>query len=342
MDRMAPFCDGSACENPFFKYFENAHEEPYKSFLSVPIGRGLEKIGVLVVQHSQPNYFEAADVMALRAIAAQLAGTVANARLMMGLQQTVIPVSTPALMQRLQFIRGEATASGFALAPAALLAPQDPLLADVPDDGFESTANAYQHALRATVDQLKELQEQLARRLPESAALIFEAHYMILKDPRFDRQIIDLIRQGRPAAAAVRQVARQFIVLFNDSPSPYIREKAHDIEDLARRILFNLRIEKGQGRSPIDKNIIIAAQLYPSDVLKLASETVAGIILVGGGVTSHVAIMARSLKIPMIIAQERELLQVPEGTLVLMDADIGNIYIDPSAQVRGQFEERNR
>lgn len=342
MARVAPFCDGTACENPLFKYFEEAWEEPYRSFLSVPICRGSEKIGVLVVQHRDPDYFEAADVMALRAIASQLAGTVANARWMIGLQQAVSPSSASGLMDRLRFVKGVASVPGFALAPAALLKPEDPLLSDVPNQDFKATAQDYQRALGATVEQLKQLQAQLVRRLPESAALIFEAHYMILKDPRFDRRILEAIRQGQPAADAVRRVARQFIVLFNGSANSYIREKAQDIEDLTRRILFNLRKEKGAGRSPIDEHIVIASQIYPSDLLRLASETVAGIIMVGGGLTSHVAIIARSLKIPMIIANQHDLLRLPAGTPVLMDADEGNLYVDPSEQIRQTFEGRNR
>ncbi len=342
MARMEPLCDGAACNNPHFKFFEEAHEEPYTSFLSVPIHRGLEKIGVLVVQHRQPDYFDDADVMALKAIAAQLAGIVANAKLMIGLRQPVKAARPQTLPGDLRFIKGKASAAGFALAPAMTLKDSDPLMADLSDEIFHGSSNAYKRALRATIDQLKQLQEQLVQRLPESAALIFDAHYMILKDPRFDRQILELIRQGSHAATAVRSVARQFIALFAQSANPYIREKSEDIEDLARRILFNLRKEKGEGLSPIDGHIVIASQLYPSDVLKLASEKVAGIILVNGGTTSHVAIMARSLQIPMIICQHSELLQLPANTPTLMDADLGNIYIRPSEQVRRQFVERNR
>ncbi len=342
MARMEPLCDGAACDNPNFKFFEEAHEEPYTSFLSVPIHRGIEKIGVLVVQHRQPDYFDDADVMALRAIAAQLAGIVANVKLMIGLRKPAKTAWPQTLPGELRFIKGKASAAGFALAPAMALKHGDPLMGDAPDDTFQSSAQGYRQSLQATIGQLKQLQEQLVLRLPESAALIFDAHYMILKDPRFDRQILDLIGQGLHAATAVRQVARQFITLFEDNANPYIREKSQDIEDLARRILFNLRKEKGEGRSPMDGHIVIASQLYPSDVLKLASENVAGIILVNGGTTSHVAIMARSLQIPMIICQRGELLQLPADTQILMDADLGNIYLDPSEQVRRQFAERNR
>ncbi|MDA8137292.1 MAG: phosphoenolpyruvate--protein phosphotransferase, partial [Desulfobacteraceae bacterium] len=342
MARMAPLCDGVACDNPLFKHFEEAEEDAYKSFLSVPISRGIEKIGVLVVQHQQPNYFDAADIMALRAIATQLAGTVANARLMIGLRQFKQEKNPRSRLEELKFIKGEAASPGFAMATALRLRSESPLLVEEPEKNFHGSVKAYRRALQHTLEQLRQLQEQLVQRLPEGAALIFEAHHMILKDPRFDHQITDLIQQGQTAPAAVRQVARQFMSLFDTSPSSYIREKAHDIEDLAGRILFNLRKDKGQGASPMEGHILIASQLYPSEVLKLASERVAGIVLVSGGVTSHVAIIARSLKIPLIIARHSGLLDVPAGTPILMDADVGNIYVDPSAHVLRKFEGRER
>jgi phosphotransferase system enzyme I (PtsP) len=339
---MRPLREGDASRNPHFKFFEASDEERYHSFLSVPICRGAEKIGVLVVQHRDTDYFDQADVMALRAIASQLAGTVANARLMMDLRQPDRPAERQANVEELRFVKGEATVPGFALAPAATLRSGDPLHLDVPDEEFGCGLKDFQRAMKETADQLRRLQEQLVRRLPESAALIFEAHHMILKDPRFTEKVRSEIAAGLPAPSAVRRVAREFIERFEESPNPYIKEKTHDIKDLARRLLFNMHREKGGGQSPMDGRIVIASQIYPSDVLKLASESVAGIIMVSGGVTSHVAIIARSLQIPMIIAQRKELLHIPEGTEILMDAEIGTIYVAPSAAVRRQFDQRNQ
>ncbi len=342
MDSMRPLCEGSASQNPRYKYFEASHEELFNSFLSVPICRATEKIGVLVVQHKQKDYFDQADVMALRAIASQLAGTVANARLIIGFRQPVQPADGRAIVEDLRIVRGESTVEGFALAPSTRLRSSDPLQVDIPDDEFGCGLRDFQRAMKETTDQLKRLQDQLVRRLPESAALIFEAHHMILKDPRFVEKIKADIGAGIPAPSAVRQVARHFIEIFENSPNPYTREKKQDIEDLARRLLFNMRRKKSGGHSPMDGRIVIASQLYPSDVLKLASESVAGIIMVSGGLTSHVAIIARSLQIPMIIAQRKELLRIPEGTVILMDAEIGTLYVDPAEPVRRQFQQRNQ
>ena len=340
--KMEPVCEGSAESHPRYKYFEDAEEEYYQSFLSVPISLAKEKIGVLVVQHVEMDYFNRFDVMALRAIAAQLAGTVANARLMMSTRRPMAAEREKVLLETLRFVKGESTVKGYAHAPAAILRPMAPLKEDQPDEAFHNSLDAFSRAMQKTLGQLRRLQDQLARRLPESAALIFEAHHMMLKDPRFEKQISELIQSGMAAAAAVRQVAHQFMELFNKSSNSYIQEKSHDIEDLARRLLFNLQKEHANGDSPLEGHIVIAAHLYPSDILKLASEDVAGIIFIGGGITSHVAIIARSLNVPMIIARNNDLLKVPEGTPVVIDADVGSIYVDPSDEIRQQFRQRDR
>jgi phosphotransferase system enzyme I (PtsP) len=341
MAEMKPICVGCAGIHPRFKLFEDSDEERYNSFLSVPISLANEKIGVLVVQHEMKNYFNRSDVMALRAIASQLAGTIANARLMIALTRPKTPAPEKVSLEKLRFIKGEASVGGFALAPAAILHPSDPLKEDLPDDAFHHTSAYFQRAVQKTTEQLKRLQHQVAQRLPESAALIFEAHHMILKDPRFAPQILEHIQKGAPAPKAIRRVARFFIAQFNGSPNAYIREKSQDIEDLARRLLFNLQIEPHTGDSPVQGHVVIAAHLYPSDILKLASETVAGIVFVGGGITSHVAIIARSLKLPMVITNRTDLLRVPEGTPILLDADIGTLYVNPGQEVRRRFEQRD-
>ena len=84
-ETLRPICEERASRNPHFKYFEEADEDPFESFLAVPIQRGNEKVGVLVVQHEQPGYFDDIDVMAMRAIASQLTGCIENARLMIDL-----------------------------------------------------------------------------------------------------------------------------------------------------------------------------------------------------------------------------------------------------------------
>lgn len=341
--RQQPIREGSASRNPQFKYFEESGEDRFESFLSVPISRGIENIGVLVVQHEKRDYFDEVDVMALRAASSQLASAIENARLLMGMNNPQNPVLNATAFEQLKFIRGESAGSGYAMAPATVFGKSHVwLLSEVsePDAGY--TLKHFYRAVQLTADQLEELQSRVAERLPESASLIFTAHFMILKDERFIQEIIRYIENGMPPPEAVRMVARHYIALFSSSPYMYLREKVNDMEDLAGRILANFQLRDMEAPLQCKGRIVIARELYPSDILKLASEEVAGIILVSGGVTSHVAILARSMRIPLIIADRPDLLTLPEDTAILMDADIGNIYVNPSEKVIHQFESRNQ
>jgi phosphotransferase system enzyme I (PtsP) len=342
-ETLRPICEERASRNPHFKYFEEADEDPFESFLAVPIQRGNEKVGVLVVQHEQPGYFDDIDVMAMRAIASQLTGCIENARLMIDLGRQKAATWKDDLLDRLRFVKGKTAAGGFAYAPVTVLKTnREPLLSGRPDSEFVSTSKDFLKAVEATKQQLTVLQDSLAQRLPESAALIFEAHFMILKDARFVDTMLTKIEQGVSAPEAVREVAGHYIALFSSAPSVYLKEKAQDIKDLARRLLNNLRKEAFKDTDHTENRIVIARQLLPSDLLKLASEDVKGIVLISGGVTSHVAIIARSLKLPMVIAERSELLQLPDGTPMLLDADIGSIYARPSETIIQRFEIRNQ
>ena len=347
MIRQQPIREGSASRNPQFKYFEESGEDRFESFLSVPILRGNESIGVLVVQHEKRDYFDEVDVMALRAAASQLASAIENARLLMSMNNPQNPVLNPTALEQLKFIRGESAGSGYARAPSTVFGKSHGwLLSEASESEAVYTLKHFYRAIQLTTDQLQELQSRVAERLPESAALIFTAHFMILKDERFIQEILRHIEKGVSPPEAVRMVARHYITLFSSSPYMYLREKVNDMEDLAGRILANFQLRDMEAPLQCKGHIVIARELYPSDILKLASEEVAGIILVSGGVTSHVAILARSMQIPLIIADRPELLTLPEETAVLMDAASlslgGNIYVNPSEKVIHQFESRNQ
>lgn len=343
MESLQPILEESGSRNPRFKYFEEADEDRFESFLAVPIQRGVEKIGVLVVQHEKIDYFGDMDVMALRAIAAQLAGAIENARLLMDLERGNDTFPEAEIIENLQFVKGKPAVDGFVYAPSNVLGKKyDRLLADDPSFHQGGTIEDFHCAINLTIEQLQELQKRVSNRLPESASLIFTAHFMILKDKSFIKKITTHIADGVSPSEAVRSVARYYISIFSSSSHAYMREKVVDIEDLANRILNNLRHRPGTEGTLQAGRIVIAPDLYPSDVLKLAAEDVKGIILVSGGVTSHVSIIARSLHIPLIIADQPLLLNLPEDTPVLMDADIGNIYVCPPEKVIQQFEARNK
>jgi phosphotransferase system enzyme I (PtsP) len=331
--------EGNAHITPGFKYFEETGEDPFHSFLCVPIKRGVEKIGVLVVQHRQLDYFDTSDERAIGAVVIQLAGAIENARLLIELAQVR---DVPEAKEPLSFVKGKAATAGVALGKAIVLdEKKTSILYDpqVSEDGF--TKADFLAAVEKTTQELKDLQKGFALKLPESASLIFTAHFMILKDKNFVGKMGQLMDEGMAPCDAMRKVASRYMSLFSSSPHAYMREKAEDVEDLTVRILNNLGLP-GSEKNCEHGSIAIARQIYPSDILKFVSAGVKGIVLASGGVTSHVTILARSLQIPLIIAEASELLALPENTQILMDGDLGNIYINPKKETLDLFEARTQ
>ena len=336
-----PLLEGKASSNPSFKYFKEADEDRFESFMAVPIQRGEEKIGVLVVQDEEENHFKTSDLNALRATASQLAGSIESARLMMELHKGNEKDESGPDFDALRIIKGETASQGFALAPlivfrktqGALLSEQAARI-----DDAEYKMEDFLDAVRITTEQLKEMETGFAQRLPESASLIFTAHFMILKDPSFTKKMETLIEEGTNPPDAVRKIANKYITIFSSSPHAYMQEKANDVADLGGRILRNMFRKTSNEPSIGQKRIVISKELFPSDIMKLASDEVQGIILVGGGLTSHISILARSLNIPLVITDNKELLKLKGGTITLLDADTGNIYIAPSDEIIANHE----
>ena len=113
-----PICEGQASKNPRFRYFPETDELKYESFLAVPIKKGVVKIGVLVVQHTEADFFDTTDVTALKATGAQLAAVLENARLLMDLQRMCSIPERPVC--NLGFIKGQRTSDGYAFGRATI------------------------------------------------------------------------------------------------------------------------------------------------------------------------------------------------------------------------------
>ncbi|MBA3010180.1 MAG: phosphoenolpyruvate--protein phosphotransferase [Proteobacteria bacterium] len=331
--------EGNATQNPVFKYFDNAGEDPFNSFLCVPICSGIEKIGVLVVQHRELDHFTLFDERALRTAMTQLAGAIENARFLMELGPDKTSGPQPGLPP---FIKGEPAGTGSA--EGQILFPNQNrkslLYGPDPSPSLYTKAD-FTAAIERTSEELKSLQERFARRLPESASLIFTAHFMILKDKNFTGRMKQLMDEGQGPISAVKEVAQKYIDLFSCSPHAYMQEKAVDVEDLTIRILANFQ-DPATRRKAGKGSIAVATEIYPSDILKLVADGIKGIILVGGGVTSHVTILSRSLQIPLIIADDPRLLDLPPETRLLVDATQGNIYFNPDPDTLALFKTKHQ
>jgi phosphotransferase system, enzyme I, PtsP len=341
LQELRPIMTAQSSKHPNYRFFPGLLEEKYDAYLGIPILRGIERIGVLVIQRESSRPFEESDLTALRGVANQVAAMIEYARLLINNGKKTSPRAkeNPPCPS---FIKGRSASGGWALGPV-LVKSEVRNLSALPD-GVHSepkTLDDFNHALERTIDQLTMYQKQVEERLTDVASLIFASHILLLKDEQFVGKVRRLIGEGVHPVKALVVVSEQYVTIFAKQNNPYFRQKADDIRDVAFRILDNLTHRAG-GTRPVRNSIVIAPDLVPSDILLLSVEKAAGIVLIGGGVTSHVAILARSLKLPMVIADVPALLELPAGSKALVDAETGNIFVDPEPVVTAPYEQRRK
>ena len=203
---------------------------------------------------------------------------------------------------------------------------------DLQDHELDAEVARFEGALIATRKEILELQERLAQSAGAGDAGIFDAHLMVLEDPTLITEVINGIRAERHNAEFVFQgVIHKFIKSLSSIDDPYLRERAIDLEDVARRVIRHLLGKTGQRLGGHDRNhIIVADELTPSDTATLNRDNVAGFITEKGSKTSHVAIMARSLGIPAVVGLEGICTELGNGSLILIDGYSGKIFLNPS------------
>jgi len=339
-----PICEGQAKNNPNFRFFPGIGEEKFESFLAVPILRGTVEIGVMVIQSEKKDYFSSEDVQVFRAITTQLAATIETARLLITLNDKKEKTPAP-VPQDLKLIQGRCGSEGVAFATTMII---DESLTDIQLDESDSvkqyTETDLHRALEETERQLEDMQVKLEATLLDMTALIFTAQILMLKDKGFTDSLFSLIRGGINPPQAIVEVVHDYVSRFSRIEDAYLREKIYDVKDVGRRLLENLT-GRAEAHHDFQDKIVIARELFPSDALKLFSQKIKGIILLSGGGTSHVAILARSLNIPLVVTNELALLSLAPTVDVLLDANMGYIHINPDPLVKAkvlQREELNR
>ena len=186
---------------------------------------------------------------------------------------------------------------------------------------------ALQRGLSAANGALQALQ---GKAVGSAQADIFRAHQELLEDPTLLEYAHKLLAEGKSAAFAWSSATAATVKLFQGLGNALIAERAADLADVGQRVLkLILGIEDSAWDLP-DRAILIAEQLTPSQTASLDTRKVLGFVTVGGGATSHVAILARALGLPAICGVPSQVLALVNGKQVLLDADKGELHLDPN------------
>lgn len=369
IEKLDPVMVIDAMSHPRYKFFPETGEERYHSFLGVPVLERGTPLGVLVVQTLRRRKFSASEVRLLRAIAAQVAGVLVQARLLDDLRKEQERSESRgrmlAAMKRLHDfenrieagevppkrkrhegrLNGLPAAPGFGRGRAHLLQPavSFDLLVDANTEDVAAERLRFQHAVAESVRELETLKARLARRLPEFDAGIIDAHSMMLEDRGFTGKVEGHIKSGVTAETALKRVVEEYLERFAAMRDEYLSERASDVKDVGLRVLRNLLgIEEPEVVLERD-SVLVAEDITLSDLGLIDHEHLNGIVLMTGGVTSHASILAKSFEIPTVVgAQPSSGEEVHEGDQVLVDGNSGVVFVNPSPEVVREYDRLDR
>lgn len=196
-------------------------------------------------------------------------------------------------------------------------------------------------AFKKTVADIEKIKDVASKSLKEEELAIFDAHLMMANDPEFRNMIEDEIRNNNENAEfAADTVSKMMVSMFESMDDEYMKGRAADIRDVTFRLMCNLVGKEIPNLATLDEPVVVVAKdLTPSDTGSLNKEFAKGFATEMGGRTSHSAIMARSLEIPAVVGC-KGILDVENGTTVILDAINGEVIADPTDEQIAEFTKK--
>ncbi len=239
-------------------------------------------------------------------------------------------------------LRGIPASSGIAIAPVFQYRPLTWHVEHRTVGSVGAEITRLQKALEQARQELLALQQEIALQDTQTAR-IFEFQRMMLEDPVLTNMLEKRIRQQfSNAEAAVEAVFKEWIARFERGDSELSQLRAADVQDVYQRLT---RILVGAEEINLLRTlphpvVVVAKDLTPSDTACLDREKVKGICTVGGGLTSHIAILARMWGIPAVVGLSEQVLEIPDGTMVAIDGESGLVEVNPPQEILRHYEER--
>ncbi|HXQ14881.1 MAG TPA: phosphoenolpyruvate--protein phosphotransferase [Caulobacteraceae bacterium] len=320
--------------HPAFSYRPETGEDPFHSFLGVPLLRGGRVVGVIVVQNRTSRVYGEDEVEDLQIIAMVLAEMVAAGDLIDPTQLKDVELAP----QRPERLRGQKLADGLALGVAVLHEAPVAISKLLSDDSVAEEARLTKAIgeLQAQIDEMLEGHKAV---LGPSYELL-ETYKMLAYSRSWNRSLTEAVRSGVTAEVAVERVRSEHRASLGQARDHYLRERVHDLEDLNDRLLRHLAGDGGKARVLPDNAILIARSLGPADLLEYDRGKLKGVLLEEGSTASHAAIVARALDIPCVgrLVGLRD--KVSEGDPVIVDAESGEAYLRPRPDIVAALRTR--
>ncbi|MEA2753984.1 MAG: phosphotransferase system, enzyme PtsP [Aliidongia sp.] len=332
-----PLALSDAQSHPDFAYRPETGEEVYHSLMGVPILREGRVSGVLVVQNREPRHYNDEEIEALQTVAMVLAELAASGDLVA--RDELHPTDGIAtLPHRLEGIRLNA---GLALGIAVLHEPGiviRQVVADNPELELDRLNRATSE-MHLAIDRLFAASD-LGKGGEHND--ILDTYRMFAEDRGWLGRIREAIASGLTAEASVQKVRDDTRARMKQITDPYIRERLADLEDLANRLQHHLSGDVGTVAPAAlpDDVVLIARSMGPAELLDYDRTRLRALVLEEGTPTSHVAVVARALDIPVVGRVKDALETIQAGDLIIVDGDNAQIMIRPGEDVQQTIEQR--
>jgi len=328
----------NAQAHPAYSYRPETGEEIYHSFLGVPILRAGNTLGVLVVQNRARRTYSEEEVEALQTTAMVLAEMIASGEL-----SALAPPGAEPAARRSIHMKGAALSDGIALGHVVLHEPRIVVTNFIADDipkELKHLETAVE-SLRANLDELLEHGEVMESGEHRD---VLEAYRMFAHDRGWVHKLREAVMTGLTAEAAVERVQSDTRARMLRQTDPFLRERLHDLDDLANRLMRQLT---GRGHAPTRENlpenaILVARSMGPAALLDYDRIRLRGLVLEEGGPQSHVSIVARALGIPAVGGIDNAAGIVDPGDAVIVDGVAGDLHIRPLPDMEAAYAERVR
>jgi phosphotransferase system enzyme I (PtsI) len=243
-------------------------------------------------------------------------------------------------------LHGSSVASGITIGQAHLVssARLDVAHYQIPDAAVLAEIFRFDAGIARAKQELALLESQMPADAPAEFGAFINLHRMILEDSSLSHAPRELIRERKCNAEwALVQQMETLVEQFEAMEDPYLRERKADIQQVVERVLKALMGDKAPAEPQLSeehKLIVVAHDLSPADMILFKRHEFGGFVTDAGGVTSHTAIVARSLNIPALVGLHHARHMIREGELLIVDGSHGVLIVDPDPIVLAEYQLR--
>jgi phosphotransferase system enzyme I (PtsP) len=336
-ERRSPVMVDDAFQHPRFKYFPEAGEDPYHSFLGVPLVEAGALQGVLVVQTVQPRTFTPNEVRMLVTAASQLAPLVSEARLLEQVMAAhaveaapVEPRPEPASLSGCGLSAGIGLGRAYVVngfdqwRPLAAVRGGDPALEQ----------RRLTRALEAAHDEITRLSQRISTLVGDDHSAILQAQLLIMQDRTLAHDLDDCLRASCTAEGALLQTLDKYAAVFARLPTELFQERVYDLKDVFRRILWHLQPTASGPADGGERLVLVSREASVMDLFSVDLDRLAAVVVEHGGPQCHAAILARSLGVPMVGQVPGVVARLETGQQLLVDGQAGLVYLHPDNRLQ--------